>query len=239
MATTLQPNPNPDSEAEVLFPEGELHSDLGFWAKTSLKSADAEHSFLIRIDHYKCKSGKQHEFLLVHVQHPSSRIAQLCLDRSPKPSGHASSGNTFFMVSSSRLPAEDRIIVPAYGTAWNVTKEFGHCYRLRTLTFPESKPSLVEFSNLLLVTIQDDYQLYHRSCYWFAGLTWEVLKELFPHKVVISQRPIFYPARYWGVVVPQNYETQEVVDRYKVMLRKFKQRANEERRLRGGRVSFH
>jgi hypothetical protein len=231
----MDPTPNLDSEAEVLFPKVELHSSLGFWATTSLKSADAERSFVTQVDHYKCRSGKQHEFLLIHVQHPSSRVAQLCLDRSPKPSGHASSGNTFFMVSSSRLPAHDRIFVPADGTEWNVTQEFGHCRRLRTLTFPTRKPSLIEFAILLLVAVEDDYQLYHRSCYWFAGLMWEVLKLLYPHKVINSKRSTFHHATYWCIGVPQNYDTQAVIDRYQDKLQTF----IEDHRRRQDAVSFH
>jgi hypothetical protein len=229
----------------ALIPQEEYQSDIKLWARNTLERADAKRSFLIRIAHYKCKNGKQHEFLLVYVQLPSESITILCLDRTPRPSDRTSSTaspsrptqDTLSMASSSRVPARDYIIISEGGSEKSIIKSFGPCDRRRTLTFSK-KPSLTEFSTLLLATIQDDcrYQLYTRSCYWFAGATWEALRDIFSDAVEKSEGRAFRPSTYRGVAIPQNYGTREIVDRYKTTWQAFQRKtAQEEEQQRRGK----
>jgi hypothetical protein len=246
MATGRQPSSRP----LMLFPRVDSQSDINFWVGNALEGPILENFTVTRIVHYKCKDRKQHEFLLVYTRHPSFGVALLCIDRSPKPE-HTTSGNlssrtardTLSMLSSSPIPAMDRVIVSADGTEQIVTKYFGPSYRLRTLTYPENslEPSLAQFATLLLVAIQDDYQLYNRSCYWLARVTWEALMTLFPHGKVTPERRNLAPSVCWNCVVPRRYEPQAIVDQYEAEWQKFTQNAvqkEEQHRQEESKVGF-
>jgi hypothetical protein len=207
------------------FHPTEFQSDVEYWARTTLRNEFAEAYSVVSIVHYKCTKKKEHEFLLVHLQHPSFDTVCLCLDRSPKPSEpkfrkvpcFTIKQDALSMASSSRFRSHDRVIVSVGGTDQSITQHFEPCKPLRVLKFSDDapKPSLAQISALLCVITQEDYQLYARACYWFSGAMWEVLRNLFPHAVVTSEARV-HPSTFQGVFIPQDYATPAIRSRYEI-----------------------
>jgi hypothetical protein len=217
----------------------EFRSEISFWTSVLSKYEIAEACVLISVVHYKCTKGNENEFLLVRVRHPCGAIALLSVDRSLARAAAAIKPDPETSASASwRLPVGDRIIVSPDGSERCIKAHFESCKPARTLTFPEQssttpRPSLAQFSVLLsVVTQEDDCPTHDPACYWFAGATWEALRSLFPHAVVGSEARHLHPSTFRGVVVPQDYATKALVDKYEVAWDEFTHRAirEEERR---------
>jgi hypothetical protein len=212
--------PRPD--IPHLFPSGEYTVPVTTWAASIRHLDGVEGCLLSAVLHYKCEKDKQHEFLVVFIRHPSDAITVLCTDRSPKPVERSSpsSGEKLdgvSLLSSARLPANDRVMVSRDGTEKTITERFKPFKLLRSLRFQDQAgPTVSQFAVLLDVVNAHapEYELYKSQCYWFAGVTYDTLKDLFDSQEDSTTLSKLQRSSYLGLPITQAESSSAIKREY-------------------------
>ena len=204
-----------------LFPRGDYTLPVATWATSILGLDDIESCLLLEVQHCKCEKEKQHEFLIVKIRHPTNHTAVLCTDRSPKPmerrsdiSGEKLDGVS--LISSAQVPANDRVMLSRNGEDVKLTKIFQPFQRLQSMSFPGSTgPTVTQFAVLVSVVSAHtpNYDLYESQCYWFAGVTWDALRDLFGGHVQAASTNL-RRSSYLGLTIPRAHSSSFIADEY-------------------------
>ncbi|KAI5983146.1 hypothetical protein EDD15DRAFT_1922256 [Pisolithus albus] len=203
----------------VLFPAHDYTAPIHTWASAIQILGESKHCRLRKICHYKVTgtgSIAHHEFLLVHIRHPSGREAIGRIERSPSvptplPLSNIHSGTT--------TSDQDTISLAYDGTSECLTRHLDYA-QLYTLTYskPSEAPSVAHLAALLVTlsthggpTTGDGCTGEHASA-WYAYCVVEVLREIFSGEGKTSKN--------W-VRVPYNGMRVDPPDRVDILVRKY------------------
>ena len=229
----------------ALFPLQEYTTPIHIWAGAIqvLSASESSECRVRKISHCKATSSSDsgHEFLLVHIRHPSGKDAILRAERL----GSSTSSNASYTTTAplrDRQPlvstaALDRVSVSHDGTTDCLTRHNISHAELLTLSFPKSSsaPNVAHLAALLVTlnahggspaqsgangTVPSVPGARHsaggdgakQSSAWFAYCAVEVLKEVFGGKIKQSKGWVRVP--YGGMRVGAGDTVDAVVRRY-------------------------
>lgn len=206
----------------VLFPVRDYTAPIHTWASAIQILAESKRCRLRKICHCKVTgtgSFAHHEFLLVHIRHPSGREAIGRIERSPSvpiplPLSSIHSGTSNLTTSD-----RDTISLAYDGTSECLTRHLD-CAQLYTLTYSKSSeaPSVAHLAALLVTLSTHGGPTTGAGCTgehasaWFAYCVVEVLRGIFSGKGKANKN--------W-VRVPYNGMRVDPPDRVDVLVRKF------------------
>jgi hypothetical protein len=236
----MEPVENRPSDLPHLFPRGEYIVPVSIWADSISRYDPSDDCHITRVLHCKCRTDKEHEFLVVRAIHNESRAAViLATDRSPKLVDEGSSGRKLdgiAIASSSVVQAFDRVILSYDGKQHSVIHHFPSYDILCTLHYDPSlaSPTLLQLSVILDVISKHtpEYSLYESQCYWFAGAAWDALECLFPTR---KEKKSSKASSYLGLHIPREDQTPTIVEQYTARWEIVEQRATELERGRAQR----
>jgi hypothetical protein len=176
-----------------LFPDFESKMDVMSWNAIMLDIDHTENACHLReVQYFKCREDKQHEFLVIEIEHDKTKlVARVLVDRAPEnPSGNEPSSKRPSQMVSSLIPAHDMIRIQGSRSS-SLTRDFIPCDRLATLSFGQ-RPTLLHLTAVLGVVHQHApyYDLYNHQCYWFADTIWGILSST-------CYQPILKPETKW------------------------------------------
>ncbi|KAI6124143.1 hypothetical protein EDD16DRAFT_1827315 [Pisolithus croceorrhizus] len=206
----------------VLFPVRDYTAPIHAWASAIHILGESKNCRLRKICHYKATgtdASAHHEFLLVHIGHPSGRVAIGRIERSSSvpillPLSIPHSGTSDLTTRD-----QDKISLAYDGTSERLTQHLD-CAQLYTLTYskPSEAPSVAHLAALLVTlsthdgpTTSSGSTAEHASA-WFAYCVVEVLREIFSGEGKESKK--------W-TRVPYNGMRVDPPDRVDVLVRKY------------------
>jgi hypothetical protein len=245
IATLFVVHPTP-AEMDYILPLADLQMHVGQWATLALipgQSRDiAKNTTVTSATHYKSRTGKTHEKLLIALKTPRvgaspGKITYIVTDRgshtddrdnngrknsSLSPTPASSSSN--ISVPSPDVRANDRIFVP--GTRAPSLDRYQRDLNIEyitlgtvTLTTPMSLAELA----ILLNTV-NDHSIHNDLCtyerYWYPYTVWEVLRTQFRGNVkeneMQDRRGI-----YTGVAIRREDSVEKIADEYRSAWKSF------------------
>ncbi|KAF8121010.1 hypothetical protein EV363DRAFT_1569964 [Boletus edulis] len=195
-----RPHPPPAPYVKGVFPltrtSFQTYNSPHEWLEALVDSdvAQVNRCLVEEVTHYKCTSGKEHEFLFLQVDLTgSSTKASILVDRSVQIQDTVAksmlSSNTTFS-STPECPAVDSMTC-AYTQSAGLKDLLSYRgikggYKvIQKLTYDPTVTRLLvlEFASLVQVTSSHapSYSLYQNQCFWFAATIMEALVELFPN----------------------------------------------------------
>jgi hypothetical protein len=243
-----QPTP---SEMDFILPVNDLHLQVDLWATLALSPGArrevAKATIVKSATHYKSRTNKKHEKLLIVLQTPhGGTITYMVTDRGPDPdemearrkepssmslSPMGSSAN--LSLSSGDVWANDRIFIPGTRRFQSLDcykKHLGEKYDLLCTVTLNAPMSLAQLAVLLQAVYRHSvhYQLLTYQCYWYAYTVWEILRKEFRGEV--SQNKLEDKrGKYMGVNIRREDSVEAITDAYKSAWMAF---CDEETRLR-------
>jgi hypothetical protein len=200
VAVLFMSHPTP-SEMDFVLPISELKAQVDTWATLALCSSArcdvAKGTIVKSATHYKSRMNGGHEKLLIVLQTPhAGTITYMETDRGPDPDEMETRRNehpsispsadlsTDISLSSSKVPADDRIFVPGtqqFRSLERHKKLLGQKFdALCTITL-RAPMSLAQLAVLLKAVHQHsvDYDTLTYQCYWYAYTVWEIMRKEF------------------------------------------------------------
>jgi hypothetical protein len=229
-----QPTP---SEMDFILPVSDLHLQVDLWATLALSPGArrevAKATIVKSATHYKSRTNKKHEKLLIVLQTPhAGTITYMVTDRGPDPdemearrkepssmslSPIGSSPN--LSLSSGDVWANDRIFIPGtrrFQSLDRYKKHLGEKYDLLCTVTLNAPMSLAQLAVLLQAVYQHSvhYQLLTYQCYWHAYTVWEILRKEFRGEV--SQNKLEDKrGKYMGVNIRREDSVEAITNAYK------------------------
>ncbi|KAI6166475.1 hypothetical protein EDD17DRAFT_1471220 [Pisolithus thermaeus] len=182
-------NTSNQSLPSVLFPAREYTAPVHTWASAIHILSESKNCRLRKICHYKATStnaSAHHEFLLVHIGHPSGRVAIGRIERLSSVPILLSPSIPHSRTSDLTTRDQDKISLAYDGTSECLTRHLD-CAQLYTLTYskPSEAPSVAHLAALLVTlstqggpTTSSGSTAEHASA-WFACCVVGVLREIF------------------------------------------------------------
>ncbi|KIM81638.1 hypothetical protein PILCRDRAFT_498291 [Piloderma croceum F 1598] len=237
------------SEMDFILPLSDLHLQVDPWATLALSPGarrDVAKATIVKsATHYKSRTNKKHEKLLIVLQTPhAGTITYVVTDRGPDPDemearrNEPSSMSLSPVVSSAKLSsgdvwANDKVFIPGtrrFQSLDRYKKHLGEQYdSLCTVTL-NAPMSLAQLAVLLQAVYQHSvhYQLLTYQCYWYAYTVWEILRKEFGGAV--SQNKLEDKrGKYMGVNIRREDSVEAITNAYKSAWVAF---CNEETRTR-------
>jgi len=250
VAVLFMGDPTP-SEMDFILPVSDLHLQVDPWATLALSPGArrdvAKGTIVKSATHYKSRTNKKHEKLLIVLQTPhAGTITYMVTDRGPDPdemearrNEHSSmslspvGSSANLSLSSGDVWANDRIFIPGtrrFQSLERYKKHLGEQYdSLCTVTL-NAPMSLAQLAVLFQAVYQHSvhYQLLTYQCYWHAYTVWEILRKEFRGDV--SQNKLQDKrGKYMGVNIRREDSVEAITSAYKSAWVAF---CNEETRTR-------
>jgi hypothetical protein len=238
-------DPVPPPEMNFILPAIESRTDVESWATVALTPGPnvdvAKASFVASAIHYKSRSNKLHEKLLivVHTPHgPAGTTTYLVTDRGPgrdeETRNVSADSSANLLLTSKDVWANDRIRVPGTTDSHSLEsyKKFLKKNQYDALcTVTLSLPmSVAQLAVLLRAVYRHSvqYNLRKYQCYWYAYTVWEILRREYGGQV--SQNKFEdRRGKYMGVKIMREDSVEAITEAYK---KEWKAFCDEENRTR-------
>jgi hypothetical protein len=198
---------NSTPESAALYPNAATKTNWDFWNNLLLTAEIdlAVSTYIECIEYNKCCKSPTHEFILVKTE-AKNHTSELYIDRGPaghvvledtkaKAASDKSESSTdscdsvhrlsamMGLTDDGKIPAIDRVNVPAGGTHRNMVTMLEHAYpqgycTLKTLRLPEHSMTVADLALLVqaIHIFAPTYTARKHQCYWFAGVFYGIVK---------------------------------------------------------------
>lgn len=229
--------PPPPPEMNYILPATNSRTDVESWATVALtpgpKVDVAKASFVTSAIHYKSRTGKRHEKLIIVVHTPhgaSGTTTYLVTERGPDPdldtSDISSDLSPDVMLTSKEVWADDRIFVPGTAGSHSLDDYKNHLKKkqydaLCTVTLSQPM-SIAQLAVLLRAVYHHSvhYDLRTYQCYWHSYTVWEILRREYggqvSHNELQDRR-----GKYMGVRIRREDSVGAITEAYKRVWRAF------------------
>lgn len=180
------------SNGHHLFPDEYYSAPFNVWTTSIQSTSEGSRCYLDRVEHWKCKTDMEHEYLLVYIRDQSGYTGVMAMDRNASedeqfssltlsPSLDGSLAANGHSNSKSTTPAFDRVEISHDGSIDCIVERRGMSVLLTTLIFPKVAPTIHQLSVLLQIVHEEcpHYAPLQHQCYWFARSIFVTLAELF------------------------------------------------------------
>jgi hypothetical protein len=224
-------------EMDFILPTKELRLSVDLWTTLALSPDGrrdiAKDTIVKSAIHYKSRTNKNHEKLLIVLQtpHPST-ITYMVTDRgphpdemkarrnehpsmSPSPAGSAADVS----LSSGDVRANDRIFIPGtrqFQSIERYKKKMSEEYDALCTVTLSTAMSLAQLAVLLKAVNQHSvhYKLLTYQCYWHAYTVWEILRKEFGGDVTQNKLQD-RRGKYMGVNIRREDSVEAIIDAYR------------------------
>ncbi|KDQ65110.1 hypothetical protein JAAARDRAFT_28772 [Jaapia argillacea MUCL 33604] len=168
------------------------------WAAKGDSQADQIHNcFLVSAEYRKSNSGKQHEFLHLHIQHRPSQSSIYAIVERLRPITTDSTESLTSEYSSSSISensstrdlalvstsASDRVAHDQVYFTRSPAIPWKDHRLLLSMNFPDvaRQPPVLDLAFILAFVHEhsDLYKIFSKQCFWYAAVVWGTLKEEF------------------------------------------------------------
>jgi hypothetical protein len=225
---------------DYILPHADLNIEVDPWVTLALspgaRLAVAKDTIVRSAIHYKSRTGKKHEKLLIVLQTPQGGTMYMVADRGPNekemearqneppsgmplPSPAGSLANV--SLTSKEIWANDRIFIPGtasqrFKTLEKYKKHLSETHDVLCTVTLSASMSLAQLAILLKAVFQHsvDYKLLTYQCYWHAYTVWEVLRREFGGEVTQNKLQD-KRGKYMGVNIRREHSVEAITETYK------------------------